>query len=725
MQYNNQPNDKDITEKTQTMINQKGFIISPEDSQTIINQPTGSQNANQTIINPQDSHQTMIHPQDSNQTIFEGQIMATPNETLAANTGVDNLQQRTMLEQQPTQNFSKTTSAQVQANSQQQTSVPKMFANKYQIVGVLGAGAMGKVFEAVQIGKNKRFAIKVIHKNKEGSQEMVKRFYRESKLLAKLNHPNIIKIHEHGEFQGQPYFVMDLVKGSTFTKIIKQSNYPFRRKLVLLTQVLEAVHSAHLEGIIHRDLKPDNIMVTGNGKALVMDFGIARDQGDNQSTKLTKTGMLVGTPLYMSPEQINGEKVTSQSDIYTMGVIMYEVITGKVPFEGNLSKIMWQIAHSDPVHPREISDKIPKNLSAICLKAMVKEQEERYPTARAMANDIKRYLKGQKISVKHPFDPKKWLAQNYRKVVIPIILVCAGLFFALNNTHQDDHNNETVQRNDETQNVADNNPSDREQQNNDTQQNDNTNKMKNEDNRDDRHPRHDRFSSKDKRDDLRPPRHDRFSSKDKRDDRHPPRHDRFSSNKEDKRDDRHPRRDRFSSNNEDNRDDRHPPRHDRFSSNNEDNRDDKRRPIRDRFSSNNENNRDDRRRPIRDRFSSNENDRRHPIRDRFSNEDNRDDRRRPIRDRFSSNENDRRRPIRDRFSNEDDRTDRHPPRSRFSQDNRPTPEDRMIGEHFRYCRECHDLIRKNRIDLGGPPPNWSRVPEKILKKIKQHAQNDR
>ena len=265
---------------------------------------------------------------------------------------------------------------------------------------------------------------------------------------------------------------------------------------------------------------------------------------------------------------------------------------------------MWQIAHSDPVHPREISDSIPKNLATICLKAMVKEQEERYPTARAMANDIKRYLKGQKISVKHSFDPKKWVTENYQKLLIPIILVCAGLFFAFghNETENNASNNSTdvVQSSDDTQN-----PSDKSHNVHNATQNDSPSKNDTDDN----------VAKEPRSLDQQKPHGD-----------------------------------------------------------------DRRRPIHDRFSSNNEDHRDDRRPPIRDRFSNNE--------------DNRDDRRRPIRD-------------------------------RFSQGNRPTSDERMIGEHFRYCRECHDLIRKNRIDLGGPPPNWSRVPSKILKKIKKHAQNDK
>ena len=673
MQYNNQPNEKDITEKTQTMINHKGFIISPEDSQTITNQPTRSQDTRQTMINPQDSHQTMINVQDSDQTMFESLGVASSNETLAEKNDVP---ERTMLELQPTNNVSHTTYAQVQDNMKQQTSVPKMFANKYQIVSVLGTGAMGKVFEAIQVGKNQRFAIKVIHKNKEGSQEIVKRFYRESELLAKLNHPNIINIHEHGEFQGQPYFVMDLVKGTTFTQIIQQPNYPLRRKLILLTQVLEAVHSAHVEGIIHRDLKPENIMVTDNGKALVMDFGIARDQGDSHSTKLTKTGMLVGTPLYMSPEQINGEKITAKSDIYTLGVIMYQVITGKVPFEGNLSKIMWQIAHSDPVHPREISDNIPKNLAAICLKAMVKEQEERYSTARAMANDIKRYLKGQKISIKHSFDAKKWITQNYRKLLMSIILICVSLFFVFGNNKKDDNSFDMTQSNDNMQNLPDENQSHNQRnsiQNDSNSKNDvqdNSSVINEKPNSVDQQKHH----REDNRDDRRHPRRDRFSSnEDNHDDRRPPRHDRFS-NSEGKRDDRrHPRRDRFS-NSEDNRDDRRPPHNDRFS-NSEDNRDDRRHH--DRFS-NSEDNRDDKRPPHNNRFSNSE--------------DNRDDRR---------------------------------PHERFSRGNKPTPDERMMNHHFRYCNKCRNLIRKNRINIGGPPPNWSKVPAKILKEIKKHAQNDK
>lgn len=302
--------------------------------------------------------------------------------------------------------------------------MPALFANKYKIIKVLGTGAMGKVFEAINITNQKKVAIKVIHKSKEGSEEIVKRFLRESKLLQKLTHPGIIKIHAQGSHKEQPYFVMDLVTGSTFTDVLKKKS-PMRTKLKILVQALEAVHAAHNEGIVHRDLKPDNIMVTEENKALVMDFGIARDQGDENATKLTQTGMLIGTPIYMSPEQINGEKITFKSDIYSMGVIMYQLLTGKRPFTGNVSKIMWQVTHVEAISPKEISPKTPEDLAIICLKAMNKDKNDRYITARAMANDIKRYFKGEAISVKPDLGWKKY---NKLFVILAVLFVSFGFF---------------------------------------------------------------------------------------------------------------------------------------------------------------------------------------------------------------------------------------------------------------------------------------------------------
>ncbi|WP_372368352.1 protein kinase [Candidatus Uabimicrobium sp. HlEnr_7] len=736
------------------------------------------------------THHTIIDARDeiTKQTVF---------------TEANKSSQRTMLEARPTQNFADTFTSEKEQSAtreqSQQTNLPNVFADKYKIVGVLGSGAMGKVFEAIEIGKARRYAIKVIHKNKEGSEEIVKRFYRESKLLQKLNHPNIIKIHEQGEFQGQPYFVMDLVKGCTFTEIIKRPSYPFRRKLVILIQVLEAVHSAHREGIIHRDLKPDNIMVTNEGKALVMDFGIARDQGDNQSTKLTKTGMLVGTPLYMSPEQINSEKTTAKSDIYTLGVIMYEVITGKVPFDGNLSKIMWQIAHSDPVHPREISDSVPKNLATICLKAMIKEKEERYTTARTMANDIKRYLKGQKISAKHPVNIKKWFLKN-RSFVISFTILCLGVFWSLGG---DDKN---VKNDNDELKINQNNIANLPEEENDT-------KFKND------LPLEKEFSHKSEKEDKILRRNNQKNSdnssegmltenqKDKNDlesvyneerprkemnsRSHRPRkrhqnsnEDRFSEEQEEEMNRRqNSKDDRFSEEQEEEMNSRsHRPRkkrqssnEDRFSEEQEEEEMNSRshRP-RKRRQNNNENRFSEKQeeeemnsrshRPRKKRQSSNEdrfseeqeeeemNSRSHRPRkkrkssneDRFSEEQEEEEMNsrshRPRKRRKSSNE--------DRFSEEQEEMNSrsYRPRKRRQNSNEDrfskerfedemgtsgrsirnkegSDDNRIIGQHFRYCQECHDLIRRNQIDLGGPPPNWSRVPQKILKQIKKHAQN--
>ena len=311
-----------------------------------------------------------------------------------------------------------------------------MFAENFQILHSLGSGAMGEVFAAIDTRSNQHVAIKVIRDDKELSQYVRKRFHRESKLLAQLNHPNIIRIHEEGTHKGQPYFVMNLVEGVTFKTILQNKKFPLRRKIMLLKQVIEAVHYAHNHGIIHRDLKPQNIMVTDDDHALVMDFGIAHNQATNSTIKLTKTGMIVGTPMYMSPEQVNGEEITHASDIFALGAIMYEIITGQTPFSGNLSKIMWQIANTSPQHPRKISPQTPKDLAKICLKAMEKNKKERYSTALLMAQDLDRYLCGEKISVRTSASLPRWIQKNTYTVILPIAILSVGLFVLLPSKQQ-------------------------------------------------------------------------------------------------------------------------------------------------------------------------------------------------------------------------------------------------------------------------------------------------
>lgn len=326
-----------------------------------------------------------------------------------------------------------------------------MFAENFQILHSLGSGAMGEVFAAIDHRSNQHVAIKVIRDDKELSEHVLKRFRRESKLLSQLNHPNIIRIHEEGSYQGQPYFVMNLVEGVTFKTILQDKTFPLRRKIVLLKQVAEAIHYAHEHGITHRDLKPQNIMVTSDDHALVMDFGIAHNQATNNTTKITKTGMIVGTPMYMSPEQVNGEEITHSSDIFALGAIIYETITGKTPFSGNLSKIMWQIVNTSPQHPRKIAPQTPKDLAKICLKAMEKNKEIRYSTTLLIAQDLDRYLCGEKISVRTSVNLSRWLQQNAYTVLLPIAILGISIFFLLpakQEKLENEHN-----RNEKTENM--------------------------------------------------------------------------------------------------------------------------------------------------------------------------------------------------------------------------------------------------------------------------------
>ncbi|WP_372368712.1 protein kinase [Candidatus Uabimicrobium sp. HlEnr_7] len=678
----NRHKEKQKSQTVETLFTTSQNLVDSEENQELATQHT--------MI---DNSQLHTPPAKTEHTIVENKTAQTQQTVLF------NSQERIDCEERTRQTI-------VQKDSLQ-TKLPAVFAEKYEVLGILGSGAMGKVFKALDKTSNQQVAIKVIHKSQEDSQDIVKRFYRESKLLEKLNHPHIIKIYEQGEYEGQPYFVMDLVQGTTLTAVLKQKNYPLRRKLSLLIQVLEAVDCAHNEGVIHRDLKPDNIMVTPKAKALVMDFGIARDQDDQNATKLTKTGMLVGTPLYMSPEQINGEKVTDASDIYTLGVIMYEIITGKVPFCGNLSKIMWQVAHSDPTHPREVSNNIAKDLSKICLKAMAKEQEERYTTAKAMADDIRCYLKGQKISAKSSFGVKKWVSKNRNSLLLPCVVLIVGLIFLSQNKDKITGENNVVEN--DGQNL----------ENSVTKRNDTVN---------DKHPK-DKFGR---------PHDDGPHGQNKHPHNDRPHHDRPHDNgPHDKN--KHPHDDRLHDQ-EPNDEDKHSedgrlhkePHHKNKRpgrSHDKELHDEDKQP-RNNFGRHHGKNKRSENSRLHDR-DKRRNKLDKPIDEEFFDEE--------LEDNFGED-----RPRRRRFEDIEERVDKRFERGnrnvdkRFENGEHPNRRNRLgsidrkkisrsemhkLNKHFRFCKECHHLLRKNRIKPSRPP-RLAKLPKEIFLKIKAHAEKE-
>lgn len=261
---------------------------------------------------------------------------------------------------------------------------------KYRLIRELGAGGAGAVFLAEDVALGRVVAVKMITLDTQVQRE---RFFREARYVAALAHPNVVKIHDVVEWQGRPLIVMEYVEGCTLRDAI--GTFSRRRLLTILRDVAEAVRYVHERGIIHRDLKPANVLLDGTGeRPRLTDFGIAR--GVVSSQRLTQTGALVGTPAYMAPEQITDETVDERTDVYSLGVILYEILTGRAPFEAKVvGELIGKIVHEEPERPSRIRPGVDAELEAICLKAIDKRPERRYPTAAAFAEDLGRYLRGE------------------------------------------------------------------------------------------------------------------------------------------------------------------------------------------------------------------------------------------------------------------------------------------------------------------------------------------
>jgi serine/threonine-protein kinase len=250
---------------------------------------------------------------------------------------------------------------------------------EYKIMRVLGRGGLGAVYEATHLISQRAEAMKVMLPEQTGTPDMKERFRREIQLLASLNHSNITGLHNAFYFEDQLIMIMELVQGEDLRTRSRNSRIPLSELMNFALQVLAALDYAHAQGVVHRDIKPANIMVSPAGLVKVLDFGIAISEG---SVELTKAGSLIGSPLHMSPEQIRGDKATQQSDIYSLGVTLYELIAGRPPLKGGTTyELMMAHLNVTPTPLGELRPDIPARLSDIIAKALEKEPAKRYATA--------------------------------------------------------------------------------------------------------------------------------------------------------------------------------------------------------------------------------------------------------------------------------------------------------------------------------------------------------
>ena len=250
----------------------------------------------------------------------------------------------------------------------------------YRILEKIGEGGMGAVYRAVDEMLEREVAIKAIRPELARDPEIVERFRSEAKILARVSHPAIATIYSFFHDGGELFLAMEYVRGRTLSAVLAaEGALPWRRAVPLLSTALEGIEQAHRAGIIHRDLKPDNLMFTEAGALKVMDFGIARVPGSNH---LTRTGLLIGTLRYVAPEQIRGEEVDRRTDLYALGVVFYQMLTGRVPFEGPTDFAILKAQIEDPpAPPRSLVPEIPEELERIVLKALEKSPDARFQTA--------------------------------------------------------------------------------------------------------------------------------------------------------------------------------------------------------------------------------------------------------------------------------------------------------------------------------------------------------
>lgn len=285
----------------------------------------------------------------------------------------------------------------------------------FEIIGELGSGAMGAVYIANQLRLDRRVAIKVLHANLASDPGLVARFEREARTLARLRHENIVSVFDYGIAKGSPYIAMDYIEGTSLDLALTGKPLPPQEVLQILKQVAAALDCAHAAGVVHRDVKPANILYQRDGKVLLTDFGIAKN---SDSTGMTNTGMSLGTPLYMAPEVCRGQVATAASDLYALGVMTFELVTGKRPFDGSDPfAVIAMHVNQPPPDPRKVVPTLPGGMTEFFALAMAKEPSRRFKSAGALVSGFSQAVAFRAAQTHSP----------PRSKVVPIALAAALL----------------------------------------------------------------------------------------------------------------------------------------------------------------------------------------------------------------------------------------------------------------------------------------------------------